>query len=258
MPVWFRCKRCEEKYYTASSIKASKFSDECEKCGGNLQEIFRDSQKLIERGLMINFHLTDNHLSAVYEGKVLSVNNDEISLIVYSDRPNNLLKDLAACNLSFARDKSPEGRFYFHSRILGYYQHEDPQVVVEAPEFLIRREDRKAPRFELETTVKYRIAGDVGELMAMTDDDYKTGKTRDISKSGLLLVDYLDLSEINDKYIDLEIEYGDYRISTIGDIARVESVDETGDKKALGVRFLKHNSDNLDIIDELRAKKVAY
>ena len=258
MPAWYRCKQCKEKFYTASSSMASNYSGRCEKCGGKLQEIFRDTQELIERGLMVNFHLMENQLTAVYQGKVLSVRDDEISLIVYSDRPDNLLKELAACNLSFARDENPEGRFYFHSKILSYYQHQDPQVVVETPEFLIRRQERKAPRFELETKVKYRIASDVGELMAMTDDDYRIGKTRDISRTGLLLVDDLNLDEVDDKYIDMEIEYGEYNISTIGNIARVKSVDETGDKKALGVRFLRRNTDTLDIIEELRVKNATY
>ena len=258
MPAWFRCEKCEEKYYTASSSEANKFSDECEKCGGNLQEIFWEVEKLIERESIVNFHLTENQPSVVYKGKVLSVNDDGIGLLVYNNKSDNLLNELASCHFSFARAKKPEGRFHFQSQILGYYHHDEPQVVVETPEFLIRREERKAARFELETSVKYRIANDVRELMAMSDDDYNIGKTRDISKSGLLLVDNLGLSVVDDKYIDLEIEYDDYKISTIGNIARAETVDETGDKKALGVKFLRRNSDNLDIIDELRAREVAY
>ncbi len=258
MPAWLRCKQCEEEYYTATSIMATKFSRQCEKCGGNLQEIFWNVQKLIEPERIVNFHLTENQMTALYHGKVLSVNDDEISLLVYSDKPDNLLNELAACYLSFSRAEYPEGRFYFHSQILGYYQHEDLQVVVKTPDFLVRKEGRRAPRFELKTTVKYRIADNFGKLIAMSDDDYNFGKTRDISKRGLLLVDSLGSCEIDNKYIDMKIEYDDYKISTIGNITRVDSIDETGDKKALGVRFLRRNSDTLDIIEELRAKKATY
>ena len=258
MPAWLRCKQCEEEYYTATSIMTAKFSSKCEKCGGNLQEIFWDIQKLIEPEMIVNFHLMENQQAIIYQGKVLSVNNDEIDLLVYSDKPYNLLNELEACCLSFARADNPEGRFYFHSKILGYYQHEDLQVVVKTPEFLVRKEERKAPRFELETTVKYRIADDFVKLIAMFEDDYNFGKTRDISKRGLLLVDNLVSSEIDNKYIDMKIEYNDYKISTIGNIARVKSVDGTGDKKALGVMFLRRNSDTLNIIEELRVKKATY
>ena len=257
MPAWFRCEQCEEKYYTASSREASKFSDECEKCGGNLQEILWDVPELIERETIVDFHLTENQLTNIYQGKVLSLNGDEIGLHVYSNKSNNLLDEMATCYLSFSRSKRPKGRFYFNSQILGFYDHDDHQVVIKTPEFLVRREERSSPRFELETTVKYRIADDFGKLMAMADDNYNIGETRDISKKGLLLVDNLGLSVVNDKYIDLKIEYDDYKISTIGNIARVNSIDQSGDKKALGVKFLRRNVDTLKIIDELGLKKVA-
>ena len=258
MPAWLRCKQCEEEYYTATSSMATIFTSKCEKCGGNLQEIFWNIKKLIKPEVIVDFHLTENQLATIYQGKVLSVNDDEIGLLVYSDKPDNILNELAACYLSFARADNPEGRFYFHSEILGYYHHENLQVVVKTPEFLVRKEERRAPRYELETTVKYRIADDFGKLIAMSDNDYNFGKTRDISKRGLLFVDNLVSSEIDNKYIDMKIEYNDYKVSTIGNIARVKSVDETGDKKALGVRFLRRNSDTLDIIEELRVKKATY
>ncbi|MFW5790911.1 MAG: PilZ domain-containing protein [Bacillota bacterium] len=259
MPTWFKCEKCGNKYYTAASSDVGNFDDFCEECNGRLVEVYYDVSRFLKRNLMVDFNLKKQGPSKLYSGKVLSINDDEVNLIVYSKRPNTILKELSACNISFAREESPEGRYFFHSKILSYYQEQDPQVVVETPEFVERKDERRAVRYPLKTRVKYRLGDDIQELMKKADGEYRVGETIDISKSGLLLLDknarYDELSP--DKYIDLEIEYGDYRISTIGNIARINRRKEIDGSLALGVKFIEGDSDNLEIIEELKGNKFA-
>jgi len=259
MPTWFKCRECGKKYYTATSSDAGNFDDFCEECDGKLAEVYYDVKRFIKRNLMVDFNLERKRPSNLYSGKVLSINDDEVNLIVYSRRPNTILKELSACNISFAREESPEGRYFFHTRILSYYQEQDPQIVVETPEFVERKEERRAVRYPLKTRVKYRLGNDIKELMEKVDGDYRVGETLDISKTGVLLLDrdagYDELSP--DKYIDLEIEYGDYRISTIGNIARINRRKEIDGSLALGIKFIEGDSDNMEIIEELKDDKFA-
>lgn len=257
MPTWFKCRGCGEKYYTAASSKIGNFDDLCEECGGELAEVYFDVKRFVKKNLMVDFNLERKRPSNLYSGKVLAINDNEVNLIIYSKRPNTILKELSVCNISFAREESPEGRYFFHSRILSYYQQQDPQIVVETPEFVERKDERRAVRYPLKTRVKYRLGDDIQELMEKADGDYRVGETLDISKTGVLLLDrdarYDELG--SDRYIDLEIEYGDFRISTIGNIARVNRRKEIDGSLALGIKFIDGESANLEIIEELKDDK---
>ena len=258
MPTWFKCKKCGKKYYTATSSDAGKFDDLCEECDGNLAEVYYDVKQYLKKSMMVNFHLRKKEPAKLYSGKVLSVDDREINLIVYSKRSDIILKELSACHVSFARDEFPEGRYFFHGKILSFYEEMNPQIILETPEYIERKQQRQAERYPLKTRVKYRLGDDIKELMEKADSDYKVGQSLDISRSGLLLMDEMSkFEELNpEKYIDLEIEYGDYNISTIGNIARVNRLKEADGKLALGIKFLERDSNNLDIIEELKDKKI--
>ncbi len=131
MPTWFKCKKCGNKYYTATSSDAGKFDDLCEECDGNLAEVYYDVKQYLKKSMMVNFHLRKKEPAKLYSGKVLSVDDREINLIVYSKRSDIILNELSACHVSFARDEFPEGRYFFHGKILSFYEEMDPQIILE-------------------------------------------------------------------------------------------------------------------------------
>lgn len=136
MPTWFKCKKCGKKYYTATSSDACKIDKLCEECGGKLDEVYYDVKKFLKKSTMVNFHLRKKEPTKVYSGKVLSINDAEINLIVYSKRSDIILKELSACHVSFVRDEFPEGRYFFHGKILSFYEEMNPQIVLETPEYI--------------------------------------------------------------------------------------------------------------------------
>ncbi len=260
MPTWFRCEECEKRYYTAASSNSISFDLICEECGGDLEEVYYNIERFLQDNTIISFQLIKKQPTNRYNGKVLSINDDEINLIVYREKSDILLKELAVCNISFAREEAPEGRYVFTSRILGFYKEENYKIVVETPDALIRKEERVAKRYPLKTRVEYKLGEDFQELMEKAEDDYKIGQTLDISEAGLLLIDeYVEFEELSpDKYVDLEIEYGDYSLSTIGSIARFNRLKEENGKLALGVKFLDETPVNSDLIEELKDGQIDY
>ena len=257
--IWFRCKECTNKYYIATPLEETNVVGECDKCGGIVEPIYYEIEKFLSRNLVVDFSLIKNGPVMLSKGEVMSFNNKSISLIIYENTFDSSLYDFSvSCRVSFAREEIPVGRFYFDSEVLNYGKDNKFGVIISTPEYLIRKQERLDPRHSLRTDVKYKLADDIEKLMADDLAEYNLGWTVDISQSGaLLLADREALENIVvNKYINLEIEYDRYKISTVGNIARVENVDVADERIALGINFLKAKSDNLNLIDDLRRKRI--
>lgn len=260
MPVWFKCNDCGQKFYTAASSSIIDFDNECEKCQTKMTEIYYDIERFILKNLTVNFHPKENRPTELYSGKILSIDNKKIDIIAYGKSSSLTIKKYSDYHVSFAREIYPEGRYFFHSKILNYFDQQDPQLVFERPDVIERKEERQAKRYPLQTTVRYRLADDIEELINDTEDnDFRIGETLDISRTGLLLIDEMSrFEELNqEKYIDLELNYHDYNFSLIGNIARVNRLKEANGKLGLGIKFLDQNSNNLDLIEEIKNNKIA-
>lgn len=260
MPTWFRCEECASKYYTAAPLEEAMIDDECEECNNKIEPIYYAVERFLERNLKVNFNIKKKSPARLNQGEITSFNKRSINLALHGKEFNDDLFDYRiSCNVNFARDEYPAGRFYFDSEVLNYCENKRLGVIISTPKYLVRKQERSAPRYPLRTAVKYRLADDISNFLANNQSDYKQGWTIDISKSGLLLMaDREATKEINnDKYIDLMIQYDNYNISTIGNIARMNNIDNDN-RIALGIEFLEQKSANLDLIEELSDRRIVY
>ena len=261
MPIWFRCNNCFNKFYTAAPLEIAIIDDECEKCESKLEPIYYEVDEFLKRNLLVNFNFKKQGPARLSKAKIKSYNNKSINLVLLDNKfPDKLFDYRVSCRVSFSRKQHPSGRFYFESELLNYDEDNKSDLIISAPEYLVRKQERSAHRYHLKADVKYRLADDIESLISSDYDKEKRGWTADISESGVLLItENEEVEEINkDKYIDLKIEYDSYKISTIGNIARVENLDNMKNRLALGVEFIQDKADNLSLIDEIRDSKIAY
>ena len=260
MPTWFRCKECFSKYYTAAPLEEAMIDDECEKCKNQIEPIYYEIGRFLKSNLEVDFNIKKKNPARLNKAKIMAFNNNSINLFLFNNTYADKFFDFrVSCRVSFARDEYPAGRFYFDSEILNYNKDKSLGVIISTPEYLVRKQERSAPRYSLRTAVKYRLADDINNLLANDHSDYKQGWTIDISKSGLLLMADSEAPEEinNDKYVDLMIEYDSYNISTIGNVARVNNNDNDN-SIALGIKFLEQKSANLDLIEELGERRIVH
>ncbi|MFW6301704.1 MAG: PilZ domain-containing protein [Bacillota bacterium] len=261
MPTWFRCKNCFNKYYTAAPLEVAMIDDECEKCEGKLEPIYYEVASFLKRNLEVDFNFKHAGPARLSKGKIKSYSKKSINLVLSGNKFEEKFYDYrASCRVSFAREDHPAGRFYFDSEVLNFDQDIKLGLIISSPEYLVRKQERSAPRYPIKTDVKYRLADDIKSLLAGDQVEYNQGWTVDISKSGVLLMtDSNEIEEINeDKYVDLKIEYDRYNISTIGNVARINKLEKANDRVALGIKFLQQKSDNLDLIKELGTRKIIF
>lgn len=235
--------------------------NECEKCGGKLEEIYYDIDIFLKRNLEVDINLKKPGPVRLRKGKIISYDNKSLNLLLLGNKfDDEFYENRVSCRVGFAREKHPSGRFYFDSEVLNYNEEKRNKLIITTPDYLVRKQERSAYRYPLKTDVKYRLADNIGNLLAGDQAEYNKGWTVDISKSGVLLMaDGIDLEKIyKGKYIDLKIKCNGYNISTIGHIARVNNLDKLDKRVALGVEFLRDKSDNLELIDDLSKKITAF
>jgi|GEM_PF-2727187 len=249
MPVWFKCSNCGQKYYTAASEYNLQGKRQCEKCSSRLRQIVKNVKNLLDDVEMMEIEpcTTEEEIRArCARGKVAE------NIITLAVEDGQKLKetikagDEVAGNFT-ARERRP-GRYFFESEVKSLNETftssgETAALKVQLPEFVYRRQERRAPRVEFETEVEYRLVKDKEDFDEIVQG---RGKSVDVSPTGLLFTDYIKRPELLDesRKVQLRIDLDEGMLDLKGRIARVTELkedDQHGDYEGnlgIGVEFI--------------------
>ncbi len=257
MPTWFKCRDCKEKFYTAKSEFQINKDERCYKCGGILDKICRDVERVLEEGDLVEMLLTPGgkdrrarvEVKSIVEGYIImNVKDGQVS----HDRVN----EDEVVEVRFTRDKPRPGRFSFKSKLVDYESEEDLDITISKPNHAVHHQERRAPRFPLHTEAKFRVAESEEDLEKAKN--YEQGETVDLSVTGVLVAsDTSRPEEIEeDNPVKLKLELEEYELEIEGRIARVTELEKKKEgKTGLGVEFADIDNEQRELLRELQRKR---
>jgi len=259
MPTWLQCEECKEKFYTARSKYLIKDNEVCQHCEGNLYQIAPYVDSILEQRMKVKLKLSSE--KSVY-CKIGETGEKIVDLILEEKNEIQLPSVISAdkdIEIKFRRKASPEGRYYFKTKIVEYYNQEKTLFKVKKPETISRFQERKFRRISMETEVEYQLIEDNLDKNKKRADKLKKGRTVDLSLNGVLIVTDKNFREEvkENQKVFLRFKEGDYQLSLTGKIARVAEIKEKEhNKPGLGIEFINLDEEKRELLSELQYKKM--
>ena len=269
MPVWLKCKNCEKEFYTAKSDYRVGTSEECQNCGGILNKICKNLQRVLEENMLVEVKLNSEQGDRRARCMVEDITEDNIELVVRDGHiPSDISSREDGVRVGFSRNKPMAGRYYFQSSVEVVSGGENgSKLILSSPEYALRQQERRAPRYPLDADVKYRLVenkADFDEIKSrggskerQTEDVLESeGKAVDVSLSGILVADDPErISGIDeDQKVSLNIETEEEEIELTGEIARVDELEEE-EKVGLGIKFNDVSSEEEIMLQKIQMEK---
>ena len=270
MPTWLKCRNCKEKIYTSKSRFELIKDESCYKCGGKLDRICRDIELILDSGDLVEMLLTPGREEKRARLKVVEIGDEYIDMMTKDGYvlPERVNED-GVVEVRFTRGFPRPGRFFFVSKILDYQDEDSRGITISKPNHAVHRQERSAPRFAVDTPVKYRVVDSRDELELVNFkeerklddyDEYETGETVDLSVSGVMIAaESVSPAEIEEnKPVKLKLKLEDYELEIEGEIARVTELEKDDDqqKAGLGVEFSELDSKEYTALREFQLEKL--
>ena len=254
MPTWFKCRNCKEKFYTAKSEFQINKDERCYKCGGILDKICREIERVLEEGDLVEMLLTPGEEDRRARVEVENIEEDCINMSVIDGyvSPARANED-EIVEVRFTRKEPRPGRFSFKSELINYESKEDLNIIISKPNHAVHHQERRAPRFPLNTEAKFRVAESEEDLEP--EKSYERGETVDLSVTGVLVAsdDFSPEEVEEDKPVKLKLELEEHELEIEGRIARIAELKQGEKKKAgMGIEFTALDEDERRILKKLR------
>ena len=270
MPTWLKCRNCREKFYTARSKFELIKDEKCHKCGGELDRICQDIEQVLDAGDLVEILLEPGSEEKRARAGVESIEDDYMEMIVKDGHVSrDRVSEDEVVEVRFTRGFPRPGRFSFVSKILDYQDEDSRGLTISKPNHAVHRQERRAPRFAVDTPVKYRVVDSRDELELVNfkekkeldeHDEYEKGKTVDLSVSGVLIAsEDLNSEEIEEnKPVKLKLELKNYELEIVGEIARVTELEKDDDqqKAGMGVEFAELDSKEYTALREFQLENL--
>jgi len=184
MPVWLKCKNCDQEFYTARSDYKIDTVEECQNCGGILNKICKNLQRVLNKGNLVEVKVNSEEADRADRAErrarceVEKITSESIDLLVKDGHfPADISSPQKEIEVSFSRNKPLAGRYYFQTRVKEVNKGDGGTVVtIAVPRFARRQQERRAPRYPVEAEVKYRLVENKADFDEIKSDG-KSGES---------------------------------------------------------------------------------
>ena len=258
MPTWLKCRDCKEKFYTAKSEFQLDKEERCYRCNGILDKICRHIEQVLEEDDLVEVLLTPGREDRRARVEVDRIEDDYIDMRVKDGHvSHDRVKKEEIVEVRFTREAPRPGRYSFRSKLLDYDGEEDVNIYISRPDHAIHHQERRAPRFSINTKAKYSVAENEEDLE--TRESFESGETLDISVSGVLVAAESASPENlkENRPVKLKLELENHELEIDGRIARVTELEKAEKRQAgMGIEFTGIGEDEQSILREFQSQKL--
>jgi len=251
---WFKCRTCQEEFFMDGN-KQGLIKNNCEKCGGELYKIYRKVNRVLKEGRKVNVLIGPDleqlekqfFVEEVHESKIdFSLQNN--FTIQKNVSPGRRIR------IDFSHSKQPEGRFYFESIVLEYFNSDDNDLVVSRPDYLIFQNERRAARI----TMNFQAGFKFDFEDKIHNDNFKKVQVSDLSTTGIFVIisDVCHEEIKKGRSVKINFEVNKNELLLKGRIVRAENIDLRNQKMGLGIEFMNIDQEKKDLIRRIQQMEI--